>query len=323
MKKGRLFLTAIIGLSPFSLGASSEGVRFSSVSGDPLIAGKDQRLSFVVSHAGSAYSCFEFVFAIEEGGQELFRTEKTFFKVSDGVDKIKFTIPGSVLGKGAKLTFSAKLEHRSDSFLYSSYVCYDSRTLKQVPQETGKVHRPSSEALSYSMGTLYYPHFGLEEGRYVFSNIQRKRKVNARRLRLEEITFEPIHVHGKEITQEKIGELRIFTRLDFWKIGVRKEKKYLALPLGYSLRRGVYSLRLFSPYSFSRETGEMREYQIGNDTESTRDLILPSWAKEEEPLRLEIALSGFTEGEETIVFEKEAYYEGTDEKSYRIRWEER
>ena len=322
MKKHHRVLLPIVLAAPLTMGYSVTlgSISVSKVMGDPLIAGRRQDLVFTIDHKGQARNIFDFVFEISKSGEVLFQAKKEYFKVPDGLYEVEVSVPGNVLQEGISLRFEARCER---TYSADSYVCYSSISFYQTPMKTGGTYTANPESRYFLMDSLYYPsRSNYWNSSYFFRNIQKKRDVNSRRLRLEEIKFSVSNMEGYEPVKEQLGELRIYTELDRWKIGERgfDGNNFIALPLGYTLDNGFYSLRLLGTYSFAKESGEMMELTEGYPR--TNDLILPYWATEEKPLKLQIALLNFNPAEQSLLIEKEAYYDGGGALSgYYIHWE--
>lgn len=292
-------------LLPGGLSLSVGSIEFVSVKGDPLIAGQDQKLEFLFSHEGALYSCFEFVFTVADGEETLYEKKITYFKAPDGVERASFSLPGSLLRKGASLRFCAKLEHTSSSFWGDSYACYQKREVVATPKEKGAVLFPNEEYDFFSFESVYYPHFGMEESAFRFLGVKREKEEKESRLHLERIKFAPLFVSENFLLPKIVGELRIYSSPDMWRIG-EKKKKFRALPLSsIALEKGWFGLQLSEEYSFSLRDGTMTEASEG--LPKTRDLILPRWADIEERMHFAICLNNFSEGGETLLFYKDAY----------------
>lgn len=326
MRRKRKGLLGILLTSPFSLGALTityGPIKVSKIVGDPLIANKSQSLTFTISHQGGDYrNIFDFVFSVSDSSNAtLFKTKKSYYKVPNGEYEVSTTIPASVLKQDAVLTFSISCERTYSS---GNYVCYSSRQMKQIPLEEDRLFTSDAETRYFGIESVYYP--SVEFGRnafYTFYNVQKKRDSNSRRFRLEDIYFDCNYVSSDYTpVNSDLGELRIYTNINYWRIGTIKKKRFVSLPLTYKYSNGVYSLQLGKSYSFSRETGEMMEPKSGYPM--TRDLILPYWATESSPLKISVALLDFNAAKESYVFTKEAYYDGDGPLGdYSVKWEEK
>lgn len=325
MKRRHKGLLGLLLAAPLSLGSGAitfGSIQVSKIVGDPLIANRKQSLTFTINHQGYARNIFDFVFSVKRSNKVVFSMRKSYFKVPNGIYEVSTTIPASVLQEGVVLGFEIKFERYYNA---NSYVCYSVRKISQTPKATGKTYRPDGEQTYLGFNSIYYPSNESKTCSYFkFFGVQKKRDVNSRRLHLEDIRFQYGFVpEGYTAVKKEIGQLRIQTRLDYWKIGARVwRNSYVYLPLTYEYSEGFYRLQLSQVYSFSQETGEMMELKAGYPR--TRDLILPYWANEENPVKITIALVGFNPASESVIFEKEAYYDGSDPlNGYTVHWEEK
>lgn len=298
------------------------GIRFQSISGDPLLAGKDQNLTFFIAHAGNAYSCFEFVFEVSRGEEMLFQKKVTFFKVPSGTERVSFSVPGAILGKGVPLRFEARLEHTSSSLLGSSYVCYQKKRIVQAAKSVGASLYPDGEEDQFVLGGPYYPSLSAESSYFVFSGGKKNVEGIGNRFGLGGITARGYNIPEEFVKTEKIGELRIYTDFQRWKIG-EKKNKFTAVPLSFTpLGSCLFRLCLSKEYGFSPYDGEMREG--GDSPYRTKDLIIPVW-QEGMPLRFSLCLNSFTPLEETIVFSRHftpSFPSFSPSGEYWLNWEE-
>ena len=305
-------------LTPGTFASNGDYIRFLSVDGDPLIAGKSQNLSFCFAHCGAQYSNFEFVFEMKKGQEVLFQKKTTFFKAEDGQENVSFSLPGSLLQKGELLSFEVRLEHTSPSLFGDNYVCYQKKAIKQTPRETGGLFIPEDEEPVYSFQSLYYPHFGAETGRYTWSGVQRDKENAGNRFGLSEIFLRANHVPEEAINLENAGELRIYTYPERWKIGTKK-KKFVAVPLSLRKGNGLYYLTFSKGYFIDKSDGTM-----GNGPGEIRDLIYPFWSYGMS-LHFAVCLNSFSKGGETFLFYRDVTPQedaSESSKSYRIHWEE-
>ena len=324
MRKHQRALVPILMAAPLTMGSTA--ITFGSISifkvhGDPLIAGRSQNLTFTINHQGQARNIFDFVFDISKSDTVIFQAKQSYFKVPDGIYKVNVTVPGSILKEGEELRFHARCER---TYSADAYICYSSISFSKIPKKSGGIYKADGENRYYSLESLYYPSSTVFwNSTYLFYNIQKKRDANSRRLHLEEMRFRVSYMEDYEPVNFQLGELRIYTKLDYWNIGSRgfAGGNFIALPLGYSFNDGVYSLRLLNTYSFSEETGEMMPLTPGYPV--TSDLILPYWATESNPLKLQIALLEFNPAQQSFLFDKEAYWDGGGAlNGYTILWEE-
>ena len=323
MKRRHLLLLPILLSAPLSMSftVTFGSIAVSKVHGDPLIANRRQDLVFTIDHKGDSRNIFDFVFEIKESKTVTYQFKQSYFKVPNGIYEVEVSVPGSVLKLDTSLRFEARCER---TYSGGGYIRYSSISFTQIPKSSGATYQADGESRLYNLQSLYYPSRTVYlNSSYAFRNVQKKRDVNSRRLRLEDITFSVYNLKEYDPVKEQLGELRIFTKPDYWNIGEKSSSggKHISLPLGYTLDEGVYSLRLLNTYSFSEKTGEMMKLTEGYP--QTNDLILPYWATESNPLQLQIALLNFNPAEESFLFEKEAYYEGGGALSnYCIQWEE-
>ncbi len=324
MRKRHRILLPILVAAPLTMGATSVtfgSIKVASVHGDPLIAGQKQNLVFKINHQGDARNIFDFVFEIQKAGTVVFQAKSSYFKVPNGLYEVKVTVPGTVLELGVSLRFEARCER---TYSADAYIRYSSISFFQTPMKSGGIYRADGESRYYELKSLYYPSSStFWNSSYTFYNVQKKRDVNSRRLHLEEVIFTVAYMNEYTPVNKQLGELRIFTKLAYWNVGEPgfAGGKYISFPLGYTFEDGLYSLRLLETYSFSPETGEMMKLTGGYPR--TNDLILPYWATESSPLKIQIALLDFNPAEQSFLFEKEAYYDGGGALSgHYIQWEE-
>lgn len=306
-------------LAPSSFAGNSGSIRFLSIDGDPLIAGKDQNLTFSFAHYGAAYSTFEFVFELKKDGETLYRKSVSFFKAEDGLESVGFLLPAKYLIKGETLLFEARLEHASPSPWGNGYICYQKQNIRQTPKETGGLFMPQDFESIYSFQGHYYPHLGAETGRYSFYGVKRDQDGAGSRLGLSDIYLLPQNIPEKAILSENVGELRIYNNLERWKIGERK-KKFVAVPLSFQKDGNYYRLALAQNYSISKSDGTLFQ----NDGGEIKDLIFPSWSVGLK-LHFAICLNAFSKGGETVLFYRDLtpdYSSLTASDAYQIYWEE-
>jgi hypothetical protein len=325
------FFPSLAGLAGDFRFSSGDGeAHFKSVTGDPLYANKDQRISFAIAYKKRNYSKFDFIFKIsllDSNGEKatLYRLERNFFKVDDGDYEAAFTIPGYLLLKDAELIFDASLEYNdTNRFGGVTSITYEWWSLSAVPKEEGKTHSyfASGEDYNDTVYSYYYP--GLGYGNFSFFGVQDYRLAHKRSLCLNESGFYYHNFPFDPLPSGQIGELRIYSSPSYWRIGEMVGKKYRSIPLGCSKSEyGYYVLCLLDQYYFSRETGEMSSMKTSLFDVPTRDLILPHWAKKDNPLKLTIVLENFNSLGDTYSFDKLAYYEGAYYHDYEISWGEK
>lgn len=313
------FLTLLGIASSF---ADTGGIRFQSISGDPLLAGRDQNLDFYIAHAGNAYSCFEFAFEVSKGEEMLFQKKVTFFKVPSGTEHVSFSLPGSILEKGVPLRFEARLEHTSSSVFGSSYVCYQKKRMVQEAKAPGVAIYPDGEKDQLIVDGPYYPSLEAASSFFVLSGVKRDVEGIGNHFGLSKITARGYNIPEKFVKTEKIGELRIYTDFQRWKIG-EKKKKFTAVPLSFlPLGNCLYCLSLSKQYGFSPYDGEMKEE--ADSHYRTKDLIIPVWG-EGLSLRFSIYLNAFTPLQETVVFSRyftPSFSSFSPGGGYWLNWEE-
>ncbi len=323
MRRRHRALLPILVAAPLTMGSTAVtfgSIALSDVHGDPLVANQKQNLVFTINHQGDARNIFDFVFEISESKTVLFQAKQSFFKVPNGFYKVNVTVPWQVLKEDVALVFTARCERYYSA---DAYVCYSSKTFTQIPRKIGQIYRSDPESKYYTIYGPYYPSVKtFWRSSFTFCNVQKKRDVNSRRLHLEDVMFGVMNMDGYKQVNEQLGELRIYTKLNYWNIGERSIfGPYISLPLGYSYEQGTYSLRLFDTYSFSKETGEMMELTSGYPR--TNDLILPYWATESNPIKIQIALLDFNLAGQSFLIDKEVYRDGNGPlDSYYIWWEE-
>lgn len=323
MRRRHRALLPILAAAPLTLGSSAVtfgSIALSDVRGDPLIANRKQNLEFTINHQGGSRNIFDFVFEISESKTLLFQAKQSFFKVPNGFYTVNVTVPWHVLKEEVELTFSARCERYYSA---DAYICYSAKIFNQIPRKVEQIFRADPEDKYYTIYGPYYPSVKtFWRSSYTFFNVQKKREVNSRRLHLEDVIFGVMNMDGYEQVNEQLGELRIYTKLNYWNIGERSIfGPYISLPLGYSYEKGTYSLRLLDTYSFSKQTGEMMELTPGYPR--TNDLILPYWATSAHPIKIQIALLDFNPLCQSFLIDKEAYHDGDGPlNGYSIWWEE-
>ncbi len=323
MRRRHRALVPILMAAPLTMGSTPVvfgSISVSKVHGDPLIAGRNQNLTFTINHRGQSRNTFDFVFEISKSKSILFQAKQSYFKVPDGLYEVDVTVPGKILKEGEELRFEVRCER---TYSADAYIRYSSVSFGQTPMRDGGIYRTDEEVRYYNLQSLYYPSKTIfYNSSYFFFNTQKKREVNSRRFHLENVGFRVSGMEEYEAVNEQLGELRILTKLNYWNVGERSVigGKYIALPLGYTLDGENYRLRLLNTYSFSKETGEMMELTDGYP--QTNDLILPYWATESNPVKLEIALLEFNPAGQSLLMSKEAYYDGAGALgNYSIQWE--
>ena len=318
--RGRLPILFADAFTMVSTRVTFGSIIVSKVLWHPLNAGQNLNLVFTISHKGQARNVFDFVFEISKSGLVLFQAKQSYFKVPDGLYEVNVTVPGKILKEGETLRFEVRCER---TYSADAYVRYYSISFSQTPMKDGGRYKADEEIRYYNLQSLYYPSSTVFwNSSYFFFNTQKKREANSRRLHLEDVGFRVSNMKEYEAVNEQLGELRIFTKLNYWNVGERDffGGKYITLPLGYTLDGETYRLRLLETYSFSEETGEMMELTDGYPR--TNDLILPYWATESNPIKLQIALLNFNPAGQSLLIDKEAYYNGAGALgNYTIQWE--